>query len=70
MIKGGFKQQMQAEGHPFAQPSSSSVQTGPIASKLAKKLLERWCWGHMSLPTVRSLAEAAVEDGLEDPFLR
>ena len=65
----GFKQKMKAEGFPFA-TSSSSTHTGQVTSKLARKLLERWCWGKMSLPTLRELAEAGVQDGIDDELLR
>ena len=71
--RGGFLQQLQQEGFPLATASSSRApldvrQEG--RSKLALKLLERWCWGSMSLPVLQALASAAVEDGLTDPLLR
>ena len=39
-------------------------------SKLASVLLQKWCWGLMSLPLLQMLASASVEDGLEQPLLR
>ena len=69
----GFKQQLQQLGQPFGASSSSRA---PIVvqqegrSKLALLLLERWCWGSMSLPVLQELAAAAVDDGLTDPLLR
>ena len=39
-------------------------------SNLATVLLQKWCWGLMSLPMLQLLASAAVQDGLEQPLLR
>ena len=69
--RGGFIQQMQGQGNPFAASSRPpTVFEGHVQSKLALKLLEAWCWGTMSLPVLQQLASAAVEDGLQDPLLR
>ena len=71
-MKGGFKRKLAAEGFPLAAGAGSS-QRGPIAtgkSQLATRLLEQWCWGSLSLPQLQLLAEAAVQDGAEDPLLR
>ena len=68
----GFKQNLKQQGNPFAAGFSARA---PVAvqeegrSKLALKLLERWCWGSRFLPVLQQLAAAAVEDGLTDPFL-
>ena len=69
----GFKQNLKQQGNPFAAGSSARAPV-PVQeegrSKLALMLLERWCWGSMSLPVLQQLAAAAVEDGLTDPLLR
>ena len=39
-------------------------------SKLASVLLQKWCWGLMSLPLLQLLASSAVQDGLDQPLLR
>ena len=66
-MKGGFKRNLL----PQAQAKAESKRgPPPTSSKLAKRLLEQWCWGRMSLPTLQQMAMAAVEDGLEDVVLR
>ena len=65
--------QQQAEPQPAGRSSSSNnnpTQTNKNASKLAKLLIEKWCWGAMSLPLLQRLARAAVQDGLVQPLLR
>ena len=58
---GGFKQRMKRSRAAAAeQPKPSST--------LAKLLLEKWCWGSMTLPTLQALASAAVQDGLDHEF--
>ena len=72
-MKRGFVQQLQAEGFPLAKAAAPVVrQKGPTVgnSELAIKLLEQWCWGAISLPTLQVLAEAAVQDGVHDPLMR
>ena len=39
-------------------------------SKLGVLLIERWCWGSLSLPALQRLAAAAEEDGLDMPLIR
>ena len=42
----------------------------PPSNLLAMKLVEKWCWGSMALPTLQELADAAAQDGLDEPLLR
>ena len=73
--RGGFKQQLkryqaQHGGLPVTSQASSSSNTQSGDSKLAIILLQKWCWGTMSLPLLQSLAAAGVQDGLQQPLLR
>ena len=71
--RGGFKQQLRAEGFPLAaEVAPVTRQKGPTTgnSKLASTLLQQWCWGSLSLPQVQLLAQAAVDDGAQDSLLR
>ena len=64
---GGLHQQLQQGGFAF---NPAARVRDPPRGKLAQKLLEKWCWGAMSLLELQELAAAAIEDGLEDAFLR
>ena len=71
---GGLRQQMRRQQQQQQQHEQGG---GPIRaepeggiSNLAKLLVEKWCWGHMSLPLLQKLAAAGVADGLEQPLLR
>ena len=70
--RGGYKQRLQQGGFALLRSSTatSSGEGEGARGKLAQKLLERWCWGAMSLPVLQELAAAGVEDGIADPFLR
>ena len=39
-------------------------------SKLGVLLLQKWCWGSMTLPLLQAIAAAAVHDGLDDEVLK
>ena len=66
MERGGFKQRMEQRAKRQAREDSPQG----TSSKLASLLLQRWCWGMMSLPLLQRLASSAVQDGLEQPLLR
>ena len=71
---GGFKQRLVATGFPLAKAKSSAStkkkEKEKPKSMLAVQLLQSWAWGRMSLPSLQKLAQAAVDDGLEDLSLR
>ena len=82
MIRGGYKQQMeqrelQQQGQQQQQQQQQQAGFGAGSSggatersELGKVLLEKWCWGNMSLPLVQALAQAGVADGLSQPLIR
>ena len=47
-------------------PAPSPPLAAPTSNNLSMKLIEKWCWGSMSLPTLQELAEAGKKDGVDD----
>ena len=66
MQRGGFHQRLKRHA---ADMASEGAPQG-TSSKLASVLLQKWCWGLMSLPMLQLLASSAIEDGLDQPLLR
>ena len=60
----GFKQLLQQHN------AAVGSQEAKPPSQLAVLLLQKWCWGAMTLPLLQSIAAAAVHDGLDDEFLK
>ena len=80
--RGGFKQRLkrqrqleqQQQQQPQQEHGATQGQGGGEGaqneSKLAVLLIQRWCWGTLSLPALQELAQATEEDGLQHPLIR
>ena len=64
-VPGGYKQHAQWYGDPTLGSSGSSS----AGSALARLLVSKWSWGHMSTPLIQEIAAAAVQDGLRHPVV-
>ena len=62
MPPGGFRQKADWAAHTAAEAQRPSA--------LARYLVQRWSWGHMSLPVMQQIAMRAISDGADHPDLK